>query len=71
MPPMVKVLAVTVICRSALIVTVPAPKFRLFEPVKLKSASKANGYATVEMPAVVASIVPPAIVNVPADAPSA
>ena len=42
-PPTVSVPALTVICRSALNVTVPVPKLRFRLPTKMKSAFIANG----------------------------
>ena len=42
-PPMVNVLAETVICRSAFIDIVPVPRFRLLVPAKVKLPFKASG----------------------------
>ena len=42
-PPSVSVFAVVVICRAAFMLIAPAPRFKLFVPVKVKSAFKAKG----------------------------
>ena len=71
-PPRVRVLAVTVMIRSALRVVAPAPRSRLWVPVKVKLPLRAKGLAAVVIAApVVLSRVPPLMAKVPAVVPVA
>ena len=66
-PPTVNVPPLTVTARLAPRVAVPVPRFRLFVPVKAKSAFQlwALLFERVIAPPLVLSIVPPAMVKVP------
>ena len=67
MPPRVSVLFATLIVELALSVTLPVPRFKLFVPVKLKSAAKVTELLLVSVMSdpLELSIVPPLMVNTP------